>query len=57
MTRPIKKPYFATAKEGGCRSKAKIASLEAEFACVEAERTPLLLKLEAFKREVSSLHA
>ena len=44
-------------EEGGHRSEAEITHLEADFACVEAERTSLLLELEASKREVSSLHA
>ena len=48
---------LAAAEEGGCRSKVEIARLEAEFTCIEAERTLLLLELEASKREVSSLHA
>ena len=48
---------LAAAEEGGRRSKAEIARLEAEFAPVEVERASLLLELEASKREVSSLHA
>ena len=48
---------FVAAEEGGRKSKAKIAFLEAEFSCVEAERMLLLLELEASKAKVSSLHA
>ena len=48
---------LAVAEEGEPRSEVKIACLEAEFARIEAERTSLLLELEASKREVSSLHA
>ena len=41
---------LAATEEGGCRSEAKIARLE-------AERASLLLELEASKGEASSLHA
>ena len=41
---------LAAAEEGRCRS-------EAEIACLEVERTSLSLELEAFKGEVSFLHA
>ena len=41
---------LAAAEEGGCRSEAEIARLE-------AERASLLLELEASKGEASSLHA
>ena len=41
---------LAAAEEGGCRS-------EAELARIEAERESLLLELEASKGEVSSLYA
>ena len=48
---------LAAAEEGGRRSWTKIASLEIEFARIEAKRTSLLLELKASKGEVSSLHA
>ena len=48
---------LAAAEEGRHRSEAEITRLEAELARVEAERESLLLKLEASKHEVSSLHA
>ena len=48
---------LVAAEEGGGRSEAEIVRIEAEFACVEVERTSLFLELEVSKREVSSLHA
>ena len=48
---------LAAVEEGGGRSKAKVAYLEAEFAHIEAEQASLLLELEASKREVPSLLA
>ena len=45
---------LAVAEEGGPKSEDKIAHLETELAHVEAERTSLLLELEASKGEVSS---
>ena len=44
-------------KEGGRRSEAEIAFLEAKLARVEAKRATPLLEFEASKGEVSSLHA
>ena len=41
---------LAAAEEGGCRSKAELAR-------IEAERASLLLELEVSKGEVSSLYA
>ena len=48
---------LAVVEEGGRRSEVEIARLEPELAGVKAERASLLLKLEASKGEVSSLHA
>ena len=48
---------LVVAEEGRRRLEVEIARLETKFARVEAERTSLLLELEASKGEVSSLHA